>query len=559
MIARTTIEQVRQHADIVKIVGDYVSLKPSGKYYRGICPFHPDRSPSFYVSPDRQAYHCFGCGDGGSVIDFVMRAEKTDFPSAVRLVAQRTGIDVQYEKTYSRHRDLYDACEFAAKFFERQLGRYPAAVSYLVQRGLRDETVKRFRLGYAPGGNELRTEARKCGIGDDLLLRAGLLAHRARGFRDWFFGRIVCPVLSTSGRVTGFSGRSIDNAEPKYLNSPDTDIFHKGASLFGIFQGKSYIREKTCILVEGSFDVLSLANRGVNNVVAPLGTAFTPEQALILRRYSQSVCILFDADAAGRAATQRAIDVALKAGLEPTIATLRNGKDPDELITTRGKDELVQTTEQAVDPVMFLFQTKCPKTVGEKNAALNAVLRMISHVPDQLLVELYLERAAACSGVSKEFLRARLVRQQLEKCASRTPTAEFVAVQARREDRILSLAIKNPEFARAAREYLPPDAFSDPTLKAIASKLYELCNARTLELSHFIEQLPEHEQRRRIAIWEFHTNDAPTREEFNQLLRDMRARWLCRSIREAEARGDEEAVNRLCNEYARFRSFKQGR
>ncbi|MBM3323627.1 DNA primase, partial [candidate division WOR-3 bacterium] len=283
MIKPETIEQVRTSTDIVELVGGYLPLKRVGRNYRGLCPFHSERSPSFYVNPERQTYHCFGCGAGGSAINFVMVTEKLEFPEAVRFLAKRLGITVEEDRMPGRNQALYDACEQAAVFYEQQLARSSSAQAYLERRGLGRETVRRFRLGYAPPGNVLRGQAKRRGLAEVTLVSAGLLVKREEGLTDYFYDRVMFPVFSLSGKVIGFGARVMGDSEPKYLNSPDTAVFRKGDILYGVFQTKAYLREAVPILVEGNFDLLSLVNAGVNHVVAGLGTALTPAQAQLLR------------------------------------------------------------------------------------------------------------------------------------------------------------------------------------------------------------------------------------------------------------------------------------
>ncbi|MBM3316204.1 DNA primase, partial [candidate division WOR-3 bacterium] len=332
MIKQDVIDRVREQTDIVELIGSYLQLKRVGRNYRGLCPFHAERSPSFYVNPERQSYHCFGCGTGGTAFSFVMAHEKLEFPEAVRSLAKRLGIEVETEAGPGRNQPLYDAGEAVAGFFERQLGENPRAREYVARRGLRPETVKRFRLGFAPGGNRLRAEAGKLGLAEDVLVRAGVLAQRDAGLGDYFFNRVMFPVFSVGGRIVGFSGRVLDDREPKYLNSPDTPVFHKGELLYGLFQAKGYIRAQLPVLVEGNFDLLALADRGIDNVVATLGTALTPTQAATLRRFNPRVCLCYDGDQAGRKACRRALEVVLAAGIDPQVAVLPDGTDPDSYV-----------------------------------------------------------------------------------------------------------------------------------------------------------------------------------------------------------------------------------
>lgn len=544
MIKRETIEQLRVTANITEIVNSYVPLKRVGKYYRGRCPFHPDSSPSFYVSPERQVYHCFGCGAGGSVISFIMQIEKLDFPEAVKLLAAKLNIPVQTERTSSRYQALYAVCEFAAQFFSRQLTKYPAAVNYLLRRGMKDETVKRYRLGYAPGGNTLRAAAQRAGYSEELLLRVGLRAQRESGTGDWFYGRIIFPIMALSGRVIGFSGRVLDDSEPKYLNSSESEIFRKGENLYGLYQAKNALRSAAPILVEGNFDLLSLANRGIQNVVAPLGTAFTAAQAQLLRRFGNEIRILFDADDAGRRAARRTLEVLLREGFVPSVIILPDDYDPDEYLQEFGTERLRQLLEQPADPVRFILTLNPPKTVNEKNACLRELLSLVNLVPDAVLRELYLNRLAEEFQIAREILQNRLT-------AAPRPVAE--RAPASRDERLLALAAVSEDYARVARELLPPEIFAESGLQELARLVYMRIGEKDFGLAAVIDQLTDEGLKSRVAAWDFLVREQPSLPEYTVLARRRRSSWLCQAISAAEAENDQARADALRKEHFELR------
>jgi DNA primase len=547
MIKRETVDKVRQGTDIVELVGKCLPLKKVGKYWRGVCPFHPDKSPSFYVSPERQVYHCFGCGVGGSAITFVMQYEKLSFPEAVKQLAERLGIKIELERIDVKHQPLYDACEFAATFFTQQLAKYSVAVNYLLRRGMKDETVARFRLGYAPGGNTLKAQANRQGFNDEILLKAGLLAQRERGVSDYFFARVMCPIMSLSGRVIGFSGRVLDDAEPKYLNSTETEVFRKSDSLYGLFQAKNYLRNETPILVEGNFDLLALVNRSINNVVAPLGTAFTFEQALLLKRFNTQVRVLFDGDSAGRTAARRALEVLLKAGFEPGVALLPEGLDPDDFIRKSGRDKLLENVAAARDVVDFMLSLRRSQTVSEKNAVLRETLGLVAVIPDPVLRELYLNRISEVFLVAKAVLQARLPRTSDKAgSAGQRPLPAAQASVMTMAEKVLALAAQGEDYAVIARYIAPPETFDDPVLRELATKLYD---APAGGLVALIDGPGDEEVKRRIAAWEFQVTGRPTPEDFARLARNLRSKWLCRALAQAEEQGDAPRVAKLRQEH----------
>ncbi|MEO0108607.1 MAG: DNA primase [candidate division WOR-3 bacterium] len=561
MIRKETIDRVRAESDIVAIIGEFLPLKKVGKYYRGVCPFHPDKSPSFYVSPERQVYHCFGCGAGGSVVTFMMQHEKVDFPEAVRLLAKRLNIEVRTERTSTKYQALYDACEFAARFFEQQLPRYSAAVNYLLRRGMKDETVRRYRLGYAPGGSVLRNAARTAGLRETDLKEAGLLIEREHGVSDWFFGRVIFPIMNLSGRVIGFSGRVLDDSEPKYLNTNETPIFRKGENLYGLFQAKNYLRREPPILVEGNFDLLALANRGINCAIAPLGTAFTPEQASLIKRFNSRVRIMFDSDTAGRNATRRVLEILLRGGLEPGVVLLPAGNDPDDYVQANGVERLRELLQAPVDLVSFMLDLRPAETVAEKNAVLREILQLVAVIPDTVARELHLNRVSEAFGVAKDALLARVKAVLQDSAPPRTPAGASVPrPRFGRAEQLLALAAINPECGRIARELLPPETFDDPELVTLATRLFAQGDDTTWGLARLSDALDDEALRRRVAGWEFQNLSLPSAVEYRRAVQALRSRWLCAAIARAEQQGDLVTAERLRTEHfaLRKRLLQQG-
>ena len=330
MISDGVVDEVRLRADLVEVVGEVVPLKRSGKDWKGQCPFHEDRSPSFYVVPDKGFYKCFGCGEAGDVFSFLMKRQGMEFLDAVRHLGERYGVEIREVKgkeAEDPHRALYEANAFACEWFRARLldpevGQ--VARAYLEGRGIGAEVWERFSIGYAPDDwRQLRDAAAKHGIGDDLLIEVGLLttSERSREPYDRFRGRVIFPIESSSGRIVGFGGRVLDGGGPgvpKYLNSPESPIYHKGALLYGLSWNRNAIRrEGVALIVEGYMDVVALASAGIENAVAALGTAITDDHARLINRYTGKALLLFDSDAAGEKASFRAADILLAWGIHP--------------------------------------------------------------------------------------------------------------------------------------------------------------------------------------------------------------------------------------------------
>ncbi|HEY6458611.1 MAG TPA: DNA primase, partial [Polyangiaceae bacterium] len=375
MIGKDTIALVRDRTDIVAVISESVpSLKKRGRRFLGLCPFHKEKTPSFNVNPDAGVYHCFGCKESGDVITYLMRADGYTFHEAVKALAERAGIPIEEERgqapseadRHKREREaLYGAMNVAAAFYEEQLREHPQRQYALDEMKKRDldagnPAAQAFRLGYAPGGWEgLAAHLKKQGISPAVGESVGLLVPRSgSGYYDRFRHRLMFAVMDAQGRVVAFSGRALaalpeDAAEgreppPKYINSPESAIYTKGANLFGLWQARHAIRQKEqAILVEGNFDVVSLHARGVENVVAPLGTAFTDDQAKLLRRYATDMVLLFDGDAAGRKAARAAEQPAETAGLDAKVAVLPDKTDPDQLVRDRGVEALRHVLDQS--------------------------------------------------------------------------------------------------------------------------------------------------------------------------------------------------------------------
>lgn len=399
MISSETIARVRERADIVVVVGEVVpSLKLRGRSYVGLCPFHKEKSPSFHVNRDRGFFHCFGCKESGTAIDFVMRIEGATFPEAIRSLAERFGIPVEEDRGGPRteddakkkqREDLFAANALAAQFYEEQLRVHPEreyAAEELERRGLRpgtspevDDTLQAFRIGYAPHGwDALANYFRAQGMSPIVGESAGLLVPRSSGSGhfDRFRHRLMFAVMDVQGRVVAFSGRMLKDlpgAEKKetakYINSPESPVYVKGQHLFGLFQARHAVRKaEQAIVVEGNFDVVSLHARGVDNVVAPLGTAFTEDQANVLRRFASSVTLLFDGDAAGKKAVLASRDPLRRAGISARVATLPEGKDPDDLARERGIEAVRDVAQRARGLLEFLIEDALDETFNQADA-----------------------------------------------------------------------------------------------------------------------------------------------------------------------------------------------
>ncbi len=484
MIPDDQVEEVRARADIVEIIGDIVPLKKSGKDYKACCPFHEEKTPSFYVVPAKGFYKCFGCGESGDVFSFLIKRLGLDFVDAVRHAAQRAGVEIREVTKGHREEDpfrhLYEANAFARVFFQDSLWdekRGREARAYLEKRGIDRDTAERFSLGFAPDEwRTLRDAAAHHGIGDETLLEVGLLTQSEKSQEpyDRFRGRVTFSIEDLGGKVLGFGGRVLDSGRegaPKYVNSPESPIYHKGEVLYGLSWAKNSIRRQdTALVVEGYMDTVSLAAAGFENVVAPLGTALTAQQAALLRRYTSRVHILFDSDPAGLKATFRAGDVLLVAGLHPSVVTLPPGEDPDTLVHKEGAAGLQAHIDQAVDvldrKLQILEERDHFSGIEQTRNAVDRLLPTLRAVQDPALRDIYVSKVSDRTGVRRETLQAELARSSGASTSApttRRPAPRRVVAPtvppmgAERE--LLLLMTKDRDWIERVGEHLGPDDF----------------------------------------------------------------------------------------------------
>jgi DNA primase len=490
VVSDALLEEIRTQADIAEIVGEYVQLRRSGRTYRGPCPLHGGEGPNFSVDPDRGIFKCFVCGEGGDVFSFAMKLLGLDFIEAVKFVGERCGIAVPDNEGWKPeddpHRDIREAVAFAADWFERQLweesGGERARQYLLVKRGLSEETVRRFGFGYAPDSwRGLREAASVHEIGDEVLLKAGLIkqSERAKEPYDLFRGRLMIPIYNLRGRPIGFGGRLVVDAEdaPKYINSPDTAIFHKGKIVYGLNWARSAIRrEESVLVVEGFMDLVTLAANDIENVIAPLGTSLTESQARLLSRYAKRALLLYDSDRAGLVATFKAADELLRAGIQPSVATLPRGEDPDSIVRKGGREALATYVDAAIDvmdrKVQILQQQGYLDSIEGKRRAVDGLLLTVRAAADEALRDIYLDRVAAVTGVRRATLLRELGRAAASSRPRRSPhRGEAEAVdevpKLGAERKLLLLLLRDRSLVGRVAPLVEPDSFRTPEYREI--------------------------------------------------------------------------------------------
>lgn len=491
------IEKVREANNIEDVIGSYVKLQRKGASYMGLCPFHNEKTPSFSVHPGRQMYHCFGCGVSGDVFSFLMEYDRLSFQEAVVRLAERAGISVpqvdvseEQKKAQSERSRLFEIQKEAAKYYLFRLyspaGKY--AMQYLKNRGLSDDTIKKFGLGYADKGSGLYAYLKKKGYSDALLKESGLFVwdEKRSQMSEKFWNRVMFPIMDVNRRVIGFGGRVMGDAKPKYLNSPETKLFDKSRNLYGLYAAKAS-RQKSIIICEGYMDVISLHQAGFTNAVASLGTALTSQQTALLRRYTSDVYLLYDSDEAGVKAALRAIPLLRNAGLNSRVVSLEPYKDPDELLKASGNEELQKRIDNAENGFMFeirrLYESYDMNDPKESSDFYHEAARRLMMFSDEI------ERNSYLAGVSRQYHIAQdVLKRQLSKLAMQgirpddsEPVKERVikgratAAKADKAERtLLSWLCKKPEIIREISRDLSPDDFSPGMNRIIADQIFNM-------------------------------------------------------------------------------------
>lgn len=462
MIDRATVDRIYSTANIVEVVSDFVALKKKGVNYSACCPFHNEKTPSFVVSPSKGLYKCFGCGKGGNAVTFVMEHEKMTYAEALKYVAKKYGIPVEEREETPEEKQKNDDREsmmivngWAADYFQKCMAETNEGKSvghgYFAHRGLTDAIINRFGLGYCPDKGDTMTQAAlSAGYKEKYLVDTGLTIKRETGgYYDRFCGRVMFPIHTLSGRITAFSGRALkaDN-HAKYVNSPESPVYSKSNNLFGIYFAKSAItKENFCIVVEGNVDVVQMHQKGIENVVAPLGTALTVEQVRTISRFTKNVTLLFDGDSAGVKAALKGVDLVLREGMNVRVVVLPEGEDPDSFARAHSSDEIrAFIADNEKDFINFkssLFADEAAKDPIRKAELISDIVRSISEIPDKIQRSVFIKECARIMDIEASLLAGEVARRQMTVEYDR-PTGEFIRNQQRQ------LSTDNAESERAA-------------------------------------------------------------------------------------------------------------
>lgn len=496
------IDEIRTQNDIVSVISEYIALKPKGSSYFGLCPFHNESTPSFSVSADKQFYYCFGCGESGNVYSFIMRMENCDFPEAVKRLADRAHISLP-EPEYSAEAARAERLKQQIYEMHRAAGRYyyaalhsrngERALKYLNERGVKEEMQKRFGIGYAPSGRDhLCRYLKEKGFSTDAMIKSGLVmaSKDGKGLYDRFFNRLMFPIFDLQGRPIAFGGRVIDKGEPKYLNSPETVVFNKSRTLYGMNFAKA-ARKKEIILVEGYMDMISIYQAGFPNVVAGLGTAFNNDHARTLRKLADSVILLYDSDEAGTRAALRAIPVLVNNGFDVKVTQVKGAKDADEFIKKYGAEAFGKLIVDAVSHITFRIGC-AGKNYNLENADhrvrfAEEAAKILADVVNDIERDVYTKETAAVCGIDEAALRSRIsrIRDASESEFLMEAEKKRKRVYSDKESRdirpkgiteaqktILSMAVDNDKVLKAVFSVLKAEEFEDGVYRTLAERIY---------------------------------------------------------------------------------------
>lgn len=583
------VEEVRSRNDIVDVISGYVKLQKKGSNYFGLCPFHNEKSPSFSVSPQKQMYYCFGCGAGGNVITFLMEYESYTFPEALKILADRAGVklpEVEYSKEErikaDRRSILLEINKLAANYFYYQLQQPQGKMGYeyFRNRQLSDDTIRRFGLGFAnKTSSDLYQYLRAKGYGDDILKDTGLVTVEERGTHDKFWNRVMFPIMDVNNRVIGFGGRVMGDGTPKYLNSPETLIFDKSRNLYGLNYARTS-REKYILACEGYMDVIAMHQAGFANAVASLGTAFTSQQAALLKRYTDTVILTYDSDGAGVRAALRAIPILKEVGISTRVLSLKPYKDPDEFIKNMGADAFRERIQAAQNSFLFEidvlkrdFQLEDPE---EKTRFHNAVARKLLEFSEALERDNYIRAVAQAQFIPYEDLKRLVNHMGMQEGIQPARTSKTSGDGygrdtdsrkkkekddgIRRSQRLLlTWLIERPELFEKIKGIVDAEDFKEPLYHQVAQMVFEDHEKGNLNpaaiLSHFIND--EEQYKEAAALFNASLQESLNNEEQKKAFLETVLKVKKNSLDEASRRAtDIGQLQQIIREQAALKTLK---
>ncbi len=585
-IPENIVDEIRQHTDLAELVGDYLKLERRGKNMVGLCPFHSEKTPSFTVSPDKQLFHCFGCGVSGNVFSFIMQLENLTFPEAARVLAARSGVKIPEQRRSSPGAEdlkekIYNLNNLAARFYSYCLNNTDSgekALEYLQKRGIARETIEQFMIGYAPNDwTGFFKFAQKKGFSPELMVKAGLVSPgREKGYYDRFRNRIIFPIHNISGKIAGFGGRLLDEGGkegPKYLNSPETPVFDKSSILYGLNLAREAIRhDKKAIVMEGYTDVVTAHQAGINNTVASLGTSLTLAQARHLKSQADTVVTAYDSDSAGEAATWRGLSILQSTGCLVKVAELPEDSDPDDYIRKNGADAFIENTNNA-QPLMEYRLSRLKKKyditsdkerMDYTEEVMNILLAAVNYVEQ----DYYLKKSAEELGVDEEALRSELKKRRKKGGRTLSQEKKKIPVEEQKikirpaEKILISLMLQSKEIANKSRNHLQLDFIEDLRVREIFEEIFKQTAGESFaEANKLLDCFEDRQVINLIteavtdpALQELQPQTAKRMAEdcINQLYEvwvKRRQVELQKKIKELEMQGSEEQIEKLLREH----------
>lgn len=594
-IPENVVEEIRERTDLVDLVGEYLKLERRGKNMVGLCPFHNEKTPSFTVSPEKQLFHCFGCGASGNVFSFIMKMDNLSFPEAASVLARRGGVKIPEVKSSSPDKDdlkekIYRINKLAARFYAYCLTSTDygkKALEYLLKRGIKGDTIEQFMLGYAPADwTGFLKFAQKKGVSPDLMVKAGLVSPgKERGYYDRFRNRIMFPIFDISGKVAGFGGRLLIEGGkdgPKYLNSPETPVFDKGSMLYGLNLAREEIRrEKKAVVMEGYTDVVTAFQAGIKNTVASLGTALTTTQARHLRSQADTVVTAYDSDLAGEAATWRGLTILQSTGCRVQVADLPEGSDPDSYIRAKGADSFLNIVNNA-NPLMEYRLSQLKKRYNlssdkERVEYTEELMSILLSAVNDIEQNYYMKKAAEELNVDEEALRSELKKRRRGGRRYKDVGKEELSWQQKKDEIrpaekiLISLMLQNKELAQQSRNLLQLDYIDDLRVKEIVKAVWDqVAHGQRPEADKLMNRFEDQQIINLIteAVTDPSLQDLPphiakrmTGDCINQLYQvwvKRQQKELQKRIKELELQGLDEQIDELLRKHQLLLERKDG-
>ena len=518
------LNEVRENNDIVEIISQYIHLKRSGRNYFGLCPFHNEKSPSFSVSPDKQIFHCFGCGVGGNVFSFISKIEGVGFKEAVEILAEKSNISLPKDNNEEDNKKdilkskVYKVNSFTAEYYHKRLYKSESKIGqeYVKQRKINKETLESYNLGFSGNYDELYKALRKEGFYDEEILESGLVNRNENGKHiDRFRNRFMIPILDVRNRVIAFGGRVLDDTKPKYINSPENIVYSKGKHLFGLNVAKKY-EHNTLLVVEGYMDAISLHQRGITNVVASLGTALTTNQGWLLRKNAEKIILGFDSDGAGQTAIMRAMEVMQNMGCDIRVLQMIGAKDPDEYIIKYGSARFQKLMNEAISLLEFkvkvLKQNLDLNVASDKVKFLNEISKLLSNIDNSIEQEIYIEKISKGYNISKEAIfgqvnkikyngkeKSKTIEEKRIKTKVKKDNDKISEDILKREKMLISILINYPESYKIIKEKMQIDDYKLEYNRIIIKLLYEELEKENYSINMVIDKLESQEIQNHIT------------------------------------------------------------